>query len=31
MRLYIAGQSPKSIAAISNLRRICDQHVPGTL
>ncbi len=29
MRLYIAGQSPKSIAAISNLRRICDQHVPG--
>ena len=29
MRLYIAGQSPKSIAAITNLRRICDQHVPG--
>lgn len=29
MRLYVAGQSPKSIAAISNLRRICDQHVPG--
>jgi circadian clock protein KaiB len=29
MRLYVAGQSPRSITAIANLRRICDQHVPG--
>ena len=29
MRLYVAGQSAKSIAAIENLRRICDAHMPG--
>ena len=29
MRLYVAGQSPRSLAAISNLRRICDDHIPG--
>jgi circadian clock protein KaiB len=29
MRLYVAGQSPRSISAIANLRRICEQHVPG--
>jgi circadian clock protein KaiB len=27
LRLYIAGQSPKSLAAIANLKRICDQHL----
>jgi circadian clock protein KaiB len=26
LRLYVAGQTPKSLAAISNLRRICDEH-----
>jgi circadian clock protein KaiB len=29
LRLYVAGQTPKSIAAISNLKKICDQHLPG--
>lgn len=29
MRLYIAGQSTRSIAAIANLRRLCDDHMPG--
>jgi circadian clock protein KaiB len=29
MRLYVAGQSAKSLAAITNLRRICDTHMPG--
>lgn len=29
LRLYTAGQSPKSLAALSNLKRICDQHLPG--
>lgn len=27
LRLYIAGQTPKSLAAISNLHRICDDHL----
>ena len=29
LELYIAGQSPKSILAIENLRRVCDEHLPG--
>jgi len=29
LRLYIAGQTPKSLAAISNLHRICEQHLAG--
>lgn len=29
LRLYIAGQSPKSILAIENLRRMCDEYLPG--
>ena len=27
LRLYIAGQTPKSLAAISNLHRICEEHL----
>jgi len=29
LRLYVAGQTPKSLAAITNLKRICDEHLPG--
>ncbi len=29
MRLYVAGQSPKSLSAIANLQRICDEHLRG--
>lgn len=29
LRLYIAGQTPKSIAAITNLNRLCEQHLSG--
>jgi circadian clock protein KaiB len=29
LRLYVAGQTPKSQAALSNLRRICEEHVAG--
>ncbi len=29
LRLYVAGQTPKSVAALSNLRRICEEHVSG--
>ena len=27
LQLYIAGQSPKSILAIENLRRVCDEYL----
>ena len=27
LRLYVAGQTPKSLAALSNLKRICDEHL----
>jgi circadian clock protein KaiB len=30
LRLYIAGQTPKSVAALKNLRRICEEYMPGT-
>ena len=29
LRLYIAGQSPKSVRAVENLRRVCEEHLPG--
>jgi circadian clock protein KaiB len=29
LRLYVAGQTPKSMAALSNLKRICTQHLDG--
>lgn len=29
MRLYVAGQTTKSMAAMANLRRICEEHLPG--
>ena len=29
LRLYIAGQTPKCLAAISNLHRICEEHMAG--
>lgn len=29
LRLYVAGQTPKSVAAIANLRRICEEHLAG--
>jgi circadian clock protein KaiB len=28
LRLYVAGQTPKSQAAISNLKKICSDHLP---
>ena len=27
LRLYVAGQTSKSLAAVSNLRAFCDQHL----
>ena len=29
LRLYVAGQTPKSLAALSNLKRICATHLEG--
>jgi circadian clock protein KaiB len=29
LRLYVAGQTPKSMAAIANLKKICEQHLSG--
>ena len=29
LRLYVAGQTPKSLAALANLRKICDEHLEG--
>jgi circadian clock protein KaiB len=29
LRLYVAGQTPKSIIALANLKRICDEHMLG--
>ncbi len=29
LRLYIAGQSAKSVTAIANLKRICEEHLHG--
>ncbi len=29
LRLYVAGQTPKSITALNNLRRICEEHLEG--
>ena len=28
LRLYVAGQTPRSLAALANLRRICDEYLP---
>jgi len=29
LRLYVTGTTPRSIRAIANLRKICDEHLPG--
>ena len=29
LRLYVAGQTPNSIAAFANLKRICEEHLEG--
>jgi circadian clock protein KaiB len=29
LRLYVAGQTPKSVAALSNLKKFCEEHLPG--
>jgi len=29
LKLYVAGQSPRSLAAFANLKKICTEHLPG--
>jgi len=29
LRLYVTGTTPKSMRAIANVRRICDEHLEG--
>ena len=29
LRLYVAGQTAKSMAAMANLRRVCEEHLAG--
>lgn len=29
LRLYVAGQTPKSVKAFANLKKICEEHLTG--
>jgi circadian clock protein KaiB len=29
LRLYVAGQTPKSLAAMANLKKLCEEHLAG--
>jgi circadian clock protein KaiB len=29
LRLYVAGQTPRSITAFANLKRLCEEHLAG--
>jgi circadian clock protein KaiB len=29
LRLYVAGQTPKSVLAFANLKKICEEHLHG--
>lgn len=29
LRLYVAGKTPKSVSAINNLNRYCEEHLQG--
>jgi circadian clock protein KaiB len=29
LRLYVAGQTPRSLTALANLKRLCEEHLSG--
>jgi circadian clock protein KaiB len=29
LRLYVAGSTPRSVAALANLKKLCEEHLPG--
>ena len=31
LRLYVAGQTPRSVAAFANLKKICEEHLAGPI
>lgn|SRR5512143_3136902 len=30
LRLYITGTTPQSVRALANIKRICEEHLPGS-
>lgn len=30
LRLYVAGQSPRSLGAFANLKKLCEEHLAGS-
>jgi circadian clock protein KaiB len=29
LRLYVAGMTPRAVAAFENLKKLCEEHLPG--
>ena len=29
LRLYVAGMTPRAVAALDNLKKMCEEHLPG--
>ena len=29
LKLYVAGETPRSVAALANLKKVCEEHIPG--
>jgi circadian clock protein KaiB len=29
LRLYVTGQTPRSLQSVENLQRLCEKHLPG--
>lgn len=29
LKLYVAGETPRSVAALANLKRLCEERIPG--
>jgi circadian clock protein KaiB len=29
LRLYVAGETPRAVLAFANLKRLCEEHLPG--
>ena len=29
LRIYVAGQTPRSVSALNNLKRLCEEHLAG--
>lgn len=29
LRLYVAGMTPRAVAAFDNLKKLCEEHLPG--